>query len=287
VGEVDELGANTERTAGGRFRRRPAAPSVIAYLGLRIPGCSSFPHRRRGPSTNPARGGGRRIGPQAVGGAQRHRRGGDSNWSSPRVGALQARSPRADLVGLPSEEIPGVLQDVSSCPQSHRHELFSLFCLLNLVLSSRRNADTGVLILAPLNRLALGARVVPSEPRPQPPYAEPLTAQVEEALAVATVLEELAMPPPPVDAAAIKDGRSWRRPLPKRHWGRRPGPARVVRTWWWWSRTTVRRHPRRWGNMTPQCQQRLSFNCCGRSVGRGCDGFVVVPVRGLPRHRDC
>jgi hypothetical protein len=83
-----------------------------------------------------------------------------------------------------------------------------LFFLLNLVPSSHRYADTGILNLAPLKHLALSARVIPSEPRPQPPYAEPLSVQVEEGLAVATAVEDSAAPPPPVATAAIEEGQT-------------------------------------------------------------------------------
>jgi hypothetical protein len=149
-----------------------------------------------------------RISSRAARGVQHHRRGGESKWSSPRVGGLQARSPRVGLVGPHGGEVSGALQDVSSCPRNHHRRLFSLFCLLILVLSSRRNADTGVLSLAPLKRLALSAWVVPSEPRPQPPYTEPLPVQVEEGLAVTTVVEESAALPPPVAATAIEKERT-------------------------------------------------------------------------------
>jgi hypothetical protein len=74
--------------------------------------------------------------------------------------------------------------------------------------SSCRHADTGVLNLAPLKLLALSARVMPSEPRPQPPYAEPLPVQVEEGLAVATVVEESVVPPPPVTATVVEEERA-------------------------------------------------------------------------------
>jgi hypothetical protein len=44
----------------------------------------------------------------------RRRRGGGPKQNSPRVSGLEAHSPRAGLVGPPSEESPGALQDVSS-----------------------------------------------------------------------------------------------------------------------------------------------------------------------------
>jgi hypothetical protein len=75
-----------------------------------------FPSSLAGPRVNPGCGGGRRISPRAAGGAQRHRRGSVSKRSSPRVGKLQVRSPRAGLVGPPDEEVPVALQDVSSHP---------------------------------------------------------------------------------------------------------------------------------------------------------------------------
>jgi hypothetical protein len=48
TGEVD-----AERTAGGRFRRCPVAPSIIAYPGWRSPGRSCFPRRWRGAKDQP------------------------------------------------------------------------------------------------------------------------------------------------------------------------------------------------------------------------------------------
>jgi hypothetical protein len=65
-----------------------------------------------------------------------------------------------------------------------------------------------MLSLAPLKRLALSARVMPSEPRPQPPYAKPLPVQDEEGLAVDTAVEESGAPPPPVTAVVVKEGRT-------------------------------------------------------------------------------
>jgi hypothetical protein len=65
-----------------------------------------------------------------------------------------------------------------------------------------------VLNPAPLKCLAQSARVVPSEPRPQSPSAEPLPAQVEEGLAVATMVEESSVPPPPLTAAAVEEGQT-------------------------------------------------------------------------------
>jgi hypothetical protein len=112
-----------------------------------------------------------------------------------------------------------VLQNVSSRPQSLHRGFFSLFCLLTSTLPPRRYADIGVLSLTPLKRLAQSTRVVPSEPRPQPLCAEPLPAQVEEGLPVATALEESGAPPPPetvvesgappppVTAPAVEEGR--------------------------------------------------------------------------------
>jgi hypothetical protein len=62
--------------------------------------------------------------------------------------------------------------------------------------------------LAPLKLLALSARVVSSEPRPQPPYAEPLLVQVEEGLVVTTVVEESGAPPALVAAAVVEEGQT-------------------------------------------------------------------------------
>jgi hypothetical protein len=59
-----------------------------------------------------------------------------------------------------------------------------------------------------LKRLALSARVVPSETHPQPPYAEPLPIQVEEGLAIVTVVKESAAPPHPAAANAVEEERA-------------------------------------------------------------------------------
>jgi hypothetical protein len=83
-----------------------------------------------------------------------------------------------------------------------------LFYSLTSILSSRWYADTGVLSLAPLKRLAISTRVVPSEPRPQPLCAEPLLVHVEEGLAVAIVVEETGALPPPVTATTVEEGRT-------------------------------------------------------------------------------
>jgi hypothetical protein len=46
---------------------------------------------------------------------------------------------------------------------------------------------------------------MPSEPRPQPPYAEPLSVHVEGGLAVATVVKESATLPLPAATAVIEE----------------------------------------------------------------------------------
>jgi hypothetical protein len=154
-------------------------------------------------------------------------------------------SPRAGLVGLPDEDVPGVLQNVSSHPQSLHHGFFNSCCSLTSILSSHRYTDTGVLSLAPLKRLSQSTRVVPSEPRPQPSCAEPLPTEVEEGLPVATAVEESGAPPPPVievegsgasplpaTAAAVEEGRATvGTAAPKRFRSHQPGLARVVLTW--------------------------------------------------------
>jgi hypothetical protein len=77
-----------------------------------------------------------------------------------------------------------------------------------LFLSSCRYADTGVLSLAPLKRLA----------HPQPSCAEPLPTQVEEGLVVASAVEESGVPPPPVTAAAVEEEQTaMETAAPKRH----------------------------------------------------------------------
>jgi hypothetical protein len=156
----------------------------------------------------------------------------DRSGAAPRVGGLQARNPQAGLVGPPGEEVPGALQDVSFHSRSLHCELFNLPCLLTLILSSRRHADTGVLRLAPLKRLALSARVMPSEPHPKPPYAEPLPVQVDEGLAVATAVEDSGAPPPSVTSAVVEEEQTvTETTAPKLHWIHRPGPAQVAQTW--------------------------------------------------------
>jgi hypothetical protein len=101
-----------------------------------------------------------------------------------------------------------VLQDVSSHLRILYRRFSNLLFLLTLFLSSCRYADTGVLSLAPLKHLAQSARVVSFEPRPQPPCAEPLLAQVEEGLAVASVEGESGVPSPPATAAAVEEERT-------------------------------------------------------------------------------
>jgi hypothetical protein len=49
---------------------------------------------------------------------------------------------------------------------------------------------------------------MPSEPCPQLLCAKPLLVEVEEGLAVATVVEELGAPPLPVIATAVEEGRT-------------------------------------------------------------------------------
>jgi hypothetical protein len=62
---------------------RLAASAIIAYPGRRSLECSRFPRGWQGPRVTPDRGGGQRISPGAIGGAQRHRRGSGSKWGSP------------------------------------------------------------------------------------------------------------------------------------------------------------------------------------------------------------
>jgi hypothetical protein len=77
-----------------------------------------------------------------------------------------------------------------------------------LFLSSRRHTDTGILSLAPLKRLTLSVWVVPSEPHPQPPYAELLLVQVEEGLAMATAVDESTAPPTPAAVTVVEEERA-------------------------------------------------------------------------------
>jgi hypothetical protein len=63
-----------------------------------------------------------------------------------------------------------------------------------------------VLSLAPLKRLALSARVVTSESRPQPPCIESLLARAEEESAVVAAAEASGAPPPPAPGTAVEEG---------------------------------------------------------------------------------
>jgi hypothetical protein len=81
----------------------------------------------------------------------------------------------------------------------------------NIVMSFCRRTDTDILNLMPLKRVVLSAHVAPSDPRSQPPYAEPLPVQVEEGLAVAVEVVEIAAPPPQVAATIMGRSRRSRR----------------------------------------------------------------------------
>jgi hypothetical protein len=66
-----------------------------------------------------------------------------------------------------------------------------------------------VLSLAPLKCLALNARVVSSEPHPQPLSTEPSPSRAEEEEpAVVAAAEESIAPPPPVPAVAVEEGQT-------------------------------------------------------------------------------
>jgi hypothetical protein len=71
-----------------------------------------------------------------------------------------------------------------------------------------RHVDTGVLSLGTLKRLALSTRVVSSEPRPQPPSAEPARPRAEEELSVAAETRAPITPPPPVPSTAVEEGET-------------------------------------------------------------------------------
>jgi hypothetical protein len=64
-----------------------------------------------------------------------------------------------------------------------------------------------VLSLAPLKHLALSARVVTSEPQPQPPSIEPLSARFDEEPAVVAAAEASGAPPPPIPSATVEEGQ--------------------------------------------------------------------------------
>jgi hypothetical protein len=56
--------------------------------------------------------------------------------------------------------------------------------------------------------------------------------QVEEGLALATVVEESGAPPPPVTAAIVEEERTvTETTAPERNWSNQPGPAQAARTW--------------------------------------------------------
>jgi hypothetical protein len=65
-----------------------------------------------------------------------------------------------------------------------------------------------VLSLVPLKRMALSARVVSSEPRPQPLSAQPLPSRAEEESTVVAAAEESSAPPPQVPIVAIEEGHA-------------------------------------------------------------------------------
>jgi hypothetical protein len=65
-----------------------------------------------------------------------------------------------------------------------------------------------VLSLASLKRLALSARVVSSNPRPQPLSVESLPSRAEEEPAVVAAAEESSAPPPPVPTTAVEEGQT-------------------------------------------------------------------------------
>jgi hypothetical protein len=71
MGEIDKLGVDAERAAGGRFWHDPTTPSVFDYSGRQSPGCTSFPRHRQGPRADLCHGKGRKDSPRAAGGAQR------------------------------------------------------------------------------------------------------------------------------------------------------------------------------------------------------------------------
>jgi hypothetical protein len=96
-----------------------------------------------------------------------------------------------------------------------------------------------VLSLAPQKRLALSARVVSSEPRPQPSCTELLPVQAVEGLPVASVVEESSVPPPPATVAAVEEQTALETAAPKRHWSRQSGPARVAQMWSCCPRTKI------------------------------------------------
>jgi hypothetical protein len=84
----------------------------------------------------------------------------------------------------------------------------SAYSFFKLIMSFCRRADTDVLSLVHLKRVALSAHETPSEPHSQPPYAELLLVQVEEGLVMAIEVEEIAAPLPPVAAAVTGEERS-------------------------------------------------------------------------------
>jgi hypothetical protein len=130
VDEVDRLGVDTERAAGGEFWRRPAASPVIDHLGGGAPDVQVSLAVGGGQGPTPAVAEVGRSAPEQSGSATP-----PSRWRV-EVGQPPSRwalivHPQAGSVGPPGEEVPGALQDVSSCPWSHHRELFNLFCLLS------------------------------------------------------------------------------------------------------------------------------------------------------------
>jgi hypothetical protein len=94
---------------------------------------------------------------------------------SRRIGAEQLPSWRASSVQPSSRahwatrrRSPGCAPKCKPCPWSFHRRFSNLFYLFTLLLSSRRYADTSVLSLAPLKRLAQSAQVVHAKPIPSP-----------------------------------------------------------------------------------------------------------------------
>jgi hypothetical protein len=114
---------------------------------------------------------------------------------------------RAGHVGLPSEERLGALQDVSLRLQPLSSVILPT-CLLTLAFVFRSHADTGVLRLGPLKRLALRAQIISPEPQPQPPSTRLVPSQAEEASSVVAETRAPTTPPPPAPATAVEEGEA-------------------------------------------------------------------------------
>jgi hypothetical protein len=127
VGEINKLGGDAERAAGGGSWRYPAAPSVIDYPGRWSPGHAGFPCRQRGPRAVPCRRGGPKDSPQAVGERSTVVEAAGRSGGAPESVGTKRAAPKQGSSDRPVKRSRVSLQAVSPCPWSHRHRSFFSF----------------------------------------------------------------------------------------------------------------------------------------------------------------